>query len=73
VLYNKILLDPWDEIFRDSKLRGQSPADWGIDSTTYHFIDAVNFYSLGAMSCVQLTQGAAPEQRSDEEVDRAVY
>lgn len=41
VLYNRILLDPWDEMFNDPRLKGASPADYSIDPTTYHFIDAV--------------------------------
>jgi protein-serine/threonine kinase len=41
VLYNRILLDPWDEMFSDPRLKGATPADYSIDPTTYHFIDAV--------------------------------
>ena len=42
VLYNKILIDPWDGVFQESPFCRRPLMDYGLDPTTIDFVDAVS-------------------------------
>ena len=41
ILWEKILRDPWDDVFRDPRLARRSAEYFGLDPITWGFIDSV--------------------------------
>jgi hypothetical protein len=41
VMWNKIICEPWDAIFREPSMHGRTPEYFGFDDATWQFIDAV--------------------------------
>lgn len=52
-MWDKILSDPWQDVFLDPKVARHHPEDYGLDGTTVDFIDGVSHlrFSKLDLSC----------------------